>query len=825
MIGSPVCSTSVDIEMATQKKHVLINIEGMDCSGCERKLWKSLAAFPELTNVKTSFLLAQAEFDFMPSKSVHHENILSMVERKTGFKCSIWLRGGAQLDLLVEGDLSQYSDDRETRPKGVTKVLKVSKRCVQVSYLPQVVSARDLLLNPFFKGATLAPAIAPPLIASGRKNLKRTFWMTLLSVVLTIPVLGIAWGGHLKKPVLYGLICLSLATIIQVFVAMPFYINGFKSLVFSRIIDMDLLIVLSSSTAYIYSVVAFVLAIQGKDLPIHQFFETSTLLVTLIMVGRTLSAFAQQKAIESIATESLQPQTAILCGLSSQTDKEIDSRLLHYGDIIKVLPDMSVATDGIVISGESEVDESLLTGEASLIVKRPGDKVLAGSINHHSNLAVEVTRLPSENTIQSICDLIDEAKATKPKVQDLADQVASWFVPVILATTCVVFAAWVVVGMAGKGHGAAESCINAMTFAMTVLIVSCPCAIGLAVPMVVLIAGGVAARNGLVFKNAETINVARRVSHVVFDKTGTLTRGNLSVVSEKYPTGSSSLPSSLAFALVTNSTHPVSKAIAVHFFGKRGNMVPITNFVSVPGKGIEAIWNNQIVRAGNPYWLQVQHHPIVKDVLSAGATVLCICIADDLVAVFGLRDDLRIDALETIHELRQRSIAVSVVSGDNEQAVRTTAAQLGIAPSEFRCRYTPEEKQQYIKSLIESRKDATVLFVGDGTNDAPSLAQASIGLHISEGTDVASSAADVILMRSSLRGVITLIDLSKAYHRRVVFNFAWSFVYNLLAVLLAAGAFSVIKGARIPPQYAGLGEVVSVVPVVVAAMGLRCWKG
>jgi len=241
------------------------------------------------------------------------------------------------------------------------------------------------------------------------------------------------------------------------------------------------------------------------------------------MVGRTISEFARQKAMESITIQSLQTPSAILVSPSSP-DQIIDSRLLQHGDVFKVLPDTSVPTDGIILSGESEVDESMITGEATLIPKKPGAEVIAGSINHGGVLEVQLTKVPCENTIRTISDLVDEAKTSKPKVQELADQFAKFFVPAILVITVLVFAIWIAIGKTVKGQTTSVAAINAMTFAISVLIVSCPCAIGLAVPMVVVIAGGVAARHGLVFKTAETIDIGRKISHVVFDKTGTLTQ-------------------------------------------------------------------------------------------------------------------------------------------------------------------------------------------------------------------------------------------------------------------------------------------------------------
>lgn len=807
----------VDVERDLfRTQRIILQVQGMTCTGCEKKLSRLLLSLPEVSGVKTSLILAQAEFDLRASGCVDAENIASTLQKMTGFTCTKLAHVGEELELIVEGNTQDYADHW---PASIIDLAIINKDRIRVSYLPGTIGARKLLSDPFFQHAKLAPPSPPPVIASGRAHLWKSFYMTLFSAACTIPVLTLAWGQLPRHDILYGAISLSLATIVQVVVAGRFYVSAAKALIFSRMIEMDLLIVLSTTTAYTYSIVAYSYLTVGEALVTGQFFETSTLLITLIMVGGTVSSLARQRAVESITIESLQATTAIIIDHGDSEEKEIDARLLQYHDVFKVLPEMSIVTDGIVMTGESEVDESLITGEARLVRKCSGDPVIAGSVNHSGTLKVRVTRLPCENTIKTIGAMVDEARLSKPKVQELADRLASYFVPVVLAVTVVVFVAWVAVGKAVRHQGSTTSCIAAMTYAISVLIVSCPCAIGLAVPMVVVIAGGVGARHGLIFKTAESIDTARMVSHVIFDKTGTLTQGKLHVVEEIIKPPFSYEPA-VILGLTTNSKHPVAKAVASHLFSLGIKPQVIDHIASTPGKGIEATWKGWEVKAGNPYWLNVQDVPQVRKILTSGLSLFCVTINDNLVAVYGLQDLLRPDAIATISELHKRSISISVVSGDTEESVNSLASQLGIPPSNVLARCTPDAKRAYVKSILVSSPKSVVLFCGDGTNDAPSLAQANIGVHMNEGTKVAACAADAVIMRPSLKGILTLMDLSKAFHRRVVFNFAWSFVYNLFAVLLAAGAF---PHARIPPQYAGLGEVVSVVPVVAIAMQLK-WK-
>ena len=809
---------NVDIEKGLlQVEHLVLSVHGMTCTGCEKKLHRSLDSIPAISNIKTSLVLAQAEFDLSGSTSIDSVNIIKTIEKMTGFTCTKMTLSGEELDLIVEGNVQDFAKE-EDLPLGVTDLTVLNKNTIRVVYHPRIVGARDLLSNPFFRLATLAPSAARPLIASGRAHVRMTFFMTLMSVLLTIPVLILAWAPLPRHDILYGAISLGLATIVQIVVAGPFYTGALKALIFSKMIEMDLLIVLSTTTAYAYSVIAYAYLAAGKPLPTGEFFETSTLLVTLIMVGRGVSASARQRAVESISIESLQTPTALLIDPKNHQEQEIDARLLQYQDIFKVLPGTSIVTDGVVIAGETEVDESMVTGEATLVTKKPGMSVVAGSINHSGTLTVRLARLPGENTIKTIGIMVDEAKSSKPRIQEIADRVASYFVPVIIVITVLVFVIWVAIGRAVRQQSAATACIVAMTYAISALIVSCPCAVGLAVPMVVVIAGGVGAKHGLIFKSAETIEIARNVSHVIFDKTGTLTQGRLSVTAEEYLTDASS--SSLApmiLGLTTNSKHPVSTAIATHMKASEVQPSRVENVVSVAGNGIEATWNGRTIRAGNPHWLGFQDSPMVHKILSLGLTMFCVSIDGELVAVFGLKDLLRPDAIETVNQLKKRSVEVSIVSGDNKEAVQSVAGLLGIPGSHVRSRCSPTDKQVYVREMLIPEK-SVVMFCGDGTNDAIALAQASIGMHMNEGTDIAQSAADAVLMRPFLSGILVLMDLSRAFYQRVVFNFTWALIYNAFAILLAAGAF---PRTRIPPQYAGLGEIVSVLPVIAIAVQLK----
>jgi Cd2+-exporting ATPase len=325
----------------------------------------------------------------------------------------------------------------------------------------------------------------------------------------------------------------------------------------------------------------------------------------------------------------------------------------------------------------------------------------------------------------------------------------------------------------------------------------------------------------LVFKNPETIEVARKTTHVVFDKTGTLTKGKLSVIEETYLSPERAMTAALLLGLVADVKHPVSIAISKHLEGHGDRRSKVIDITVTAGCGVEGRAGNSLIRAGNSRWLGVEQDPRVQTLLGRGFTVFAVTVDSVLQAVFGLQDTLRPEASAVVSKLQLRDISVSILSGDDERAVESVAAELGIPCANTRSRCSPSDKQTYIQGLQNGRN--TVLFCGDGTNDAVALKQASLGLHINDGgaNDISESAADVVLVHPDLRGVLTVIDISRASFRRILFNFTWAGVYNLFAILLAAGAF---VNARIPPEFAGLGEICSVLPVVLIAFGLKFIK-
>ncbi|GJC78026.1 P-type cation-transporting ATPase [Colletotrichum liriopes] len=804
-----------DIEKNAGLEHVALVVDGMTCSGCGNKLERTLKAAPGVSSVRVNFVMGNAEFMF-DGAAGKAEDIIRNAERATGFHCTRMSSDDQVLDILASGMAAKTLTDLAI--VGVNEVSVVDKKMVRVTYDPAVIGARTLLdkIGPLTTG--LAPPCDDPFIASGRKRMYDQLIKTALSAALTIPVVVLAWGEKLE-PKTRSTVSVVLATLVQ-FIAVPdFYKPAISSLVHSGVIEMDMLVVISITAAYVYSIVGFGFHMVDRPLDPREFFETSTLLITLVLLGRLTAAFARIRAVAAVSLRSLQAANAVV--VENGKDVEIDARLLQYGDKFKILPHSTVPTDGLVVNGSSEVDESMLTGESVPVFKKQRDIVIAGTINGSGTLVAQLTRLPGKNTVTDIAELVEEAANSKPRIQDIADRVASWFVPVVTSVAGIVIITWVVIGLKVRQQPAGKAVAQAITYAIAVLAVSCPCALGLAVPMVLVVAGGIAARGGVIIKSAECTERARKVSDVVFDKTGTITEGDLDVLEEEILLPDQDEAHAITKALVAGNKHPVSVAIAKYLASRATPEVKISDPRVIPGSGVEATLGVHTVCAGNPSWTKANSLPSVTRFQDAGMTILVVTRDGSPIALFGLRTHLRPEATRVIAQLARRNIAVHLVSGDQKRAVESVAAQAGIP--NVASQRTPAQKREYVASLMSEGK--LVMFVGDGTNDAVAVAQADVGVQLgsaASASDVTRGAADVVLL-AGLEGIPFVLDVSRASFHRMVFNFVWSAVYNVLAILLAGGAFIPVKFS-IPPAYAGLGEMISVIPVIAAALTMLMKK-
>ncbi len=802
----------VDIEGDAAREHVILGVSGMTCTGCVRKVTNVLNHVNGVSGIKVTFVTGIAEFD-LDQKVGSLPQVVSRTEKETGFKFFQIESKHQDLDLVVESSAAQHVLGRLRDM--CESVEKVNKTTYRVSFDPAAIGVRSILSS--LPGVRLAPAGNDVKQAEGRRKLIRMAWRTTLAAIFTIPVVVLAWSNNQLPYTASSVIECVLATVVQAVAVPEFYAGAIRSLIYSRVLEMDMLVVISITAAYGYSVVAFALTCAGYTLAEEAFFETSSLLITMVLLGRLIAAIAKVRAISAVSIRSLQAEKAFLFDVSSGDTTEMDARLLQLGDVFLVPPHSNIVTDGVILRGSSSVDESMLTGESLPVPKSPGDQLIAGTINGARALMVRLTRLPGKNSITDIAGLVQTALGSKPRIQDLADKIASYFIPAVITISLIVFAVWIAVALKVRGEDGGGAVGLALTYGIAVMAVSCPCALGLAVPMVLVIASGIAARRGIIIKQADAIERGYKVTDVILDKTGTITTGNLAVTHlQVFPLGVLSEDEilSVARAATKDNQHPVSLAVSFELRRRQAQSAEVENLESVPGAGIRCTWKGQEVLGGNPFWLGIEHRPEISGLINHRMTLFCVTIESNPIAVFGLKSTLREEATKTIADLQRRGLVCHIVSGDHPKVVEDIAQAVGIPFSKIASRQSPADKQKYVQTLMSAKK--VVLFCGDGTNDAVAVAQADIGVQMGAASDVTRATADVVLL-GGLDGLPALLDLSRRSFRRIAFNFAWSAVYNVLATFLAAGVFVKV---RIPPAYAGLGEIVSVVPVVAAAMTL-----
>ncbi|XP_014560897.1 hypothetical protein COCVIDRAFT_12351 [Bipolaris victoriae FI3] len=876
--GQSTCNNYRDAEKGPPEfKRVILRINGLKCGCCEGGLSRALDHIAAIQNYQVNTVLARVEFD-LDVNILCVDDVIELLTTKTGYSFEEHVAfNGQALEIIITDPrrlehagqpkgvirieaperapwrplrrlrrrdktttLTDTSKSGPVQNNGVNNSTKNSTQEIssvricptKIYYDPIKIGARTVFehYQQYDPDICLAPLTIDPGIELGARSTTRALLWFLPTLALTIPVLVFAWApiDHDHSAFLHA--SLVLATLVQLIAFGEFVPGALRSLYHSHILEMDFLIAFSTTMAYGFSLASYIFQIRGETLETGSFFETSTLLVTLILLGRVINELARFRATKSVSFRSLQVEEALLV-LPSANDiwanvktTRIDSRLLQYGDVFIVPPYTRVVTDGVVIYGGSNVDESMITGEFKPKAKGLSSEVFAGTTNQDGSLVVILRKLPHENSIQKIATLVEDAELSKPKTQALADRVAECFVPAIALIGLAVFLSWLFIDRYYSNHTWKSAVLTAITYAIATLVVSCPCAIGLAVPTVILIASGVAARYGIILRDPQKLEITRKVTHVIFDKTGTLTCGKLDVVGiPRYCNTDRARVKGLMMGLLKDIKHPIAVGI-VHYLtqdriaNRYYEILEVNNIVSLPGQGVQGTCakTGAVVCAGNADWLKIS-------VIEQESNTRCyFTIAGDLQASFELKDRTRPGAEMVIDKLHARGIQVHIVSGDTESAVGDAASALRIHKDNIKSRCRPDGKCTYVKDLQESGK--TVMFIGDGTNDSAALKQADIGVHISQGSDVAKSAADIILMTTRLHDILILLDISSAAYRRIVANFTWSGLYNTVAIALAAGVFAQIgREIRIKPQWAGLGEFISVLPVLLIAFQMQ-WR-
>lgn len=853
--------------------HLALGISGMHCSSCAvdiEKIIKKINGVDPLS-VRVNFVMNRGECKFDPEiiedpNQRIRQKILSRFNR-----LDIVILSNTKVDENeMEGNMKfrfqssaqNAAQVREIAEKisGVVRVSEIGDSEIELLHDPDRIGIRNILaiLEQRFPNSNIQLSNIPDgavlAQASEKKYLRNIKWETIFCWVFTIPVMVTAFGQHSVKMsdlARYSMEC-ACATMVLL-IARKIYIDAFRSLRAFQI-DMDVLVSISTGVAYIYSVAVFAAYTRGTSWGTandrEPFFETSTMLTSLILSGRWMTAFVRAWAnskIQSIGDSELQASEVRLWDPQSNTEIKMDAQLLHYGDIILASPGEKIATDGLVLSGRGQMDESHLTGEPKPQTKEEGGFVLAGSKIISGDVRYRVSKLLQENTISNIKNMVNLASQQKPRAQVIADKIAAVLTPVILGIALAIFLGWLLAGTLAQKHTWGDSLINAITYGVATLAISCPCAIGLAVPMVLVFASRSAINvGGFVFRNPAAIEKGLNVGKVCFDKTGTLTTGKLAVefswiktdgVWRKDP--QSSEVYSIIRMLCHTSSHPMGKAILLYaetLSVYQPNAEP--EIITVVSQGMECTIDGSLYRGGRLSYTSpdATNDPEVVQILSSAQSVFTLSKDGQPIALFGLKDDtIRPEVPAILNNLRARGIQLYIFSGDRTEAVLPVAQQLGIPTENVFGNCCPEDKRGRLENLKEKESTAaktlwgniasffrkpqrkSIVFVGDGSNDAVALMAADIGVSLSHSTDMASNSADVAIISDSIVALISFLDLAKRVVWCIRMNFVWAIVWNLIAILGTSGAW---KNVRIPPQYAGLGEIGSVLPVFIISLAV-----
>lgn len=666
---------------------------------------------------------------------------------------------------------------------------------------------------------------------SFKRFLVAIVFASLLFTISMGPMVAISLPAIISphhNPLNYALIQAILAIVVMV-AGKKFYIKGFKAL-YQLGPNMDSLVAVSTSASFIYSIIStFKIAYEpgfagnilasGHHLPLY--YESCAMIIALIMLGKYLEGRSKSKTSEAIKSLlELQAKIAII-EIDGQ-EKEVEIDKVRVGDIVIVKPGQKIPVDGSVIFGSTSIDESMLTGESIPVEKTVGDPVTGASVNKNGYIKFKVEKVGKDTTLSQIISLVEEAQNRKAPIANLADLISGYFVPTVIGIALVSGLAWLFIG--------GTSFQFAFTIFISVLVIACPCALGLATPTAIMVGTGKGAENGILIKGGDSLESAHKISTVAFDKTGTITEGRPRVTGVKNLSKSLDEDQLMSFAasIESNSEHPLADAIVDYSKEKGVEIYPVEDFVSITGKGVEALINKKRVSLGNLKLIdsygdindKSSLKSMVDEYAERGNTPMLLAIDGHVKAIIAVADTIKEDSAKAVEKLHQMGIKVAMITGDNEKTALAIAKQVGI--DIVRADVLPSEKSKVIKDLQDQGE--FVAMVGDGINDAPALALADVGIAIGSGTDVAIESADIVLMKNSLMDVPNSIKLSKETIRNIKENLGWAFGYNIIGIPFAAGLIYLFGGPLLNPMIAAAAMSLSSVSVVSNALRLRKFR-
>ncbi|MCD4753422.1 MAG: heavy metal translocating P-type ATPase [Anaerolineaceae bacterium] len=773
--------------MTGEKKQTILPIIGMTCANCVATLERASNKMDGVNQAVFNLSNESGMIEYDPEK-LTLDDLVKRVERY-GYQVLV---GEVQFRFsgnVKESLIDKFVEDLK-REEGI-RSLELNEDILTIHYIPTIIHLTQINTLAQKLKITLESVSGTGEDAEEKareEEIRKQKRLLIIGVVFTLPLFLLSMGrdfGLLPQFLMeagwLNWVFLGLATPVQFYVGWGYFVGAYKALR-NRAANMDVLVALGSLVAYLYSVVVLLGWMPG-----HVYFETSATIITLIKVGKFLEASAKGRTGEAIKKLlSLQAVTARVIRFGQEQEISVEEVLI--GDIIVVRPGEKVPVDGVVVDGYSSVNESMITGESLPVVKSVGDGVIGATINKTGLFQFRATRIGKDTILSQIIHMVQEAQASRAPIQRVADQISSIFVPVVILISLITFLVWYFL-MPLPAGAEVGLLTRALMNMVAVLVISCPCAMGLATPTAIMVATGIGAEHGILFKDSEALERAGKIDTLVFDKTGTLTQGE-PVVTDLIPVLNASKLHLLQMAgsLEQGSEHSLGESIVREAKRQKLELLPPKAFNAVEGKGIEGKVDGETIRVGSPAFMKelgidlLPYDSQIEDLQLEGKTIMLVAHENELSGLIGVADTIKEEAVQIVTQLKKNGFDVVMLTGDNKRTANAIAKNLNI--DHVIAEVLPAEKAKEIKSLQQTGK--IVAMVGDGINDAPALAQSDVGLAIGTGTDVAISTADIVLIKGHLTTVLKAIRLSQKTMKTIKQNLFWAFFYNIILIPTAA---------------------------------------